>query len=122
MEIVSCHIVSVYLDEQFASETELDEEPEEHASKHHFQHVAKAPDPCVSSVLNLESTTTVHVLSSIQNFTCCEALPSGVILSFDDPLQSRLNSIKVVIHWSTCIITRCFYSLLVSRVIKVFKN
>lgn len=68
MEIVSCHIVFVYLDEQVASETELDEEPEEHASKHHFQHVAKAPYSCVSSILNLESTTTVHLMLPIQNW------------------------------------------------------
>lgn len=66
--MVSCHIVFVYLDEQVASETELDEEPEEHASKHHFQHVAKASYPCVSSILNLESTTTLHVLLSIPNW------------------------------------------------------
>lgn len=53
----------LYLYEQCTSETELDKEPEEHASKHDFQDVAEAPNPCIGSILNLRFTTiTVYLL------------------------------------------------------------
>lgn len=59
------HHGAFYLNEQFTSKTELDKEPEEHASKHHFQDVSEAPDPCVGSILNLR-VTTITVYSALQ--------------------------------------------------------
>lgn len=58
-----CCFFLLYLYEQRTSETELDKEPEEHASKHDFQDVAEAPNPCIGSILNLRFTTiTVYLL------------------------------------------------------------
>lgn len=48
----------VYLEEQFASKTELDKEPENQAPKQQLQNVANSSDSHIRSILNLRITVT----------------------------------------------------------------
>lgn len=48
------HAVFAYLDQQIASKTELDKEPEQHASKHQLNDVPNASHSCICSILNLK--------------------------------------------------------------------
>lgn len=51
----------VYLDEQVASKTELDQEPENDAGKHHLENVPDTSYSCVRSILNLKLTITDYL-------------------------------------------------------------
>lgn len=62
MYIVFMYAVFVYLDEQVASKTELDQEPEHHASKHQLNDVPDASYSCICSILNLKFMITVYLM------------------------------------------------------------
>lgn len=55
MCIVFMLAMFVYLDEQVASTTELDQEPENQASKHHLDNAPHTSYSCICSILNLNN-------------------------------------------------------------------
>lgn len=63
LSFLFCFCFFLYLDEQFTSKTELDEEPEQHACEHHFQDAAEAPNSSIGSILNLKFPTRIIYLA-----------------------------------------------------------